>query len=159
LLHTDVAKVNRDIAHVTYFASVFTGIYVVSVCSKCFICFRHILQQVFYLHVAYVSHTCCKCFYPSVAYVSHTCCKCFMCMLHMLHMYIATVCFKCDGRRGMGRDDLEVDGRGRSELGLGPAHAERERGLGEGSWRIGSAGCTCEAGARRTGTGCAAIRM
>jgi hypothetical protein len=43
VLHLDVSKVDRDVRHVMQ--------YVLSVCSKCFICFRYMLQ-IFYLNVA-----------------------------------------------------------------------------------------------------------
>jgi hypothetical protein len=54
--------------------------YVASVLKKCFICFRRMLQQVFYL---------------DVANVSRTYCKCFIWMLHMFHTYVASVLSGC----------------------------------------------------------------
>jgi hypothetical protein len=109
VLRMNVAKVDRDVAHV------------VRVCSKCFIyffvlccskCFHVASFQVFHVDVAYVAmaiHVCCKCivfecfscfkrmlhvclfgcciclevFHPDVAYVSHIYCKCFIWILHM----------------------------------------------------------------------------
>jgi hypothetical protein len=73
LLHMDVIKVDRDVAHAAY------------VC-KCFQCYvASVLKKMF-------SGICCdKCFYLDVAYVSHTCCKCFVWMLHMFHTHVASV--------------------------------------------------------------------
>jgi hypothetical protein len=88
--------------------------YVASVCSKCFLLFKYMLQvclsvccicfthtlQVFYLDVAYVFQWSFKCFQvfwqvfqTYVSSVSNTCFKCFIC----LHTYVANVlsgCFK-----------------------------------------------------------------
>jgi hypothetical protein len=70
--------------------------YVANVCLKCFIYFRHMLQQVFYLDVAYVSHICFKCLSRCCIYFTHmlrvfyldvtiVCFKYFICVRHMLH--------------------------------------------------------------------------
>ena len=71
MLHTDVAKVDWDVAHVALNVSevhckclfkmfhLFQAYVVVSVLSGCCICFTHMLQ-VFYLDIAYVSHICCN---------------------------------------------------------------------------------------------------
>ena len=76
MFYIDVAKVNRDVAHV---AMVFS-----SVCPKYFICFKRMLQ-VFHLDVAKVDldvgYTCMLQAY--VSSVSYVCCKCFIWMLHM----------------------------------------------------------------------------
>jgi hypothetical protein len=48
--------------------------------KKMFHMFQRMLQQVFYLNVALVPHTCYKC---------------FIWILHMFHTYVATVCSKC----------------------------------------------------------------
>jgi hypothetical protein len=56
VFYMDVAKVDSDVAFV---AMAIHG--VASVCSKCFICFRRMLQ-VFYLDVAYVASVCFKYF-------------------------------------------------------------------------------------------------
>ena len=61
LLHIDIAKVDRDVG---YFCN----------CIQCYV--ASVLQQVFNL---------------DVAYVSHTCYKCFICMLHMFHTHVASV--------------------------------------------------------------------
>jgi hypothetical protein len=114
VFHVDVAKVDRNIAYVLQWVYM----YVASVCSKCFGCFRRMLH-VFYLGVAYVSHLCCKCFirmlhifshiymmqvfHLDVAYVLqwlHTCfphvsnvrCKCFNCFRRMLQMFSSRCC-------------------------------------------------------------------
>ena len=50
-----------------------------SVLFGCCICFTHMLQV----------------FYLDVAYVSHTFCKCSISTLHMFHTYIIKVCFRC----------------------------------------------------------------
>jgi hypothetical protein len=52
--------------------------YVSSVCFKCFICFKRMLQ-VFYLDVAYV------------AVAIHVCCKCMFQMFHLFQTYVASV--------------------------------------------------------------------
>jgi len=60
----------------TYVATYVPNVYVVSVlcCSKCFF-----MLQLFYLDVAYVSHTCCKAYVLNVLSVSNICySKCFM---------------------------------------------------------------------------------
>jgi hypothetical protein len=61
LFHTDVAKLDRDVAYVTM---------VVHVRCKC-------MALLFHLFFSYV---CCKCVYLDIAYVSHICCKCFIWM-------------------------------------------------------------------------------
>jgi hypothetical protein len=62
---------------------------------KMFHLFKHMLQQVFYLDVAYVSHTCCKCFiwmlhmfHIDVTSVLSKCCICFT---HMLQQYVLNI--------------------------------------------------------------------
>jgi hypothetical protein len=79
MFYIDVAKVDRDVAHV---AMVF-----LSVCPKCFIYFKHMLQ-VFHLDVAKVdldiAYACMLQTYVSnISGVSYVCCKCFIWMLHM----------------------------------------------------------------------------
>jgi hypothetical protein len=79
VLYIDVAKVDRDVAHVAMMFS--------SVCFKCFICFRRMLQ-VFHLDVVKVNldfaYTCMlQAYVFSVSGVSYVCCKCFIWMLHM----------------------------------------------------------------------------
>jgi hypothetical protein len=77
VLYIDVAKVDRDIAHV---------VMVIHVCFKCFICSRRLLQ-VFYLNVAKVVldvvYTC-----MLQAYVS------FRCFIHMFAS-ILSGCYIC----------------------------------------------------------------
>jgi hypothetical protein len=90
----DVATVERDVAHVAYFCKCFKGMlqaFAQNV-SSVFIC---MLWQVFYLDVAYILHTCCKCFiwmlhmfHTHVASVLSGCCICFM---HMLQQYVSNV--------------------------------------------------------------------
>jgi predicted DsbA family dithiol-disulfide isomerase len=70
VFYIDVAKVDRDVAHV---AMVFS-----SVCPKCFICFRRMLQA-FHLNVAKldmdVAYTCMLQEYvSSILGVSYVCC-------------------------------------------------------------------------------------
>jgi hypothetical protein len=65
------------VAYVAYFCKCLQW-YVARVLKKCCICFRRMLQQVFYLNVAYVLHTCCKCFIWVLHMFSYTCCKCFI---------------------------------------------------------------------------------
>jgi hypothetical protein len=111
VFYIDVAKVDRDVAHV---AVVIT--YVSSVCSKCFIYFRRMLR-VFYLDVANVdldlyiyasvssvfirrlqvfssgSYSVCNGytrvfkFFLVFSSVSDECCKYFSCFGHMLQMF------------------------------------------------------------------------
>jgi hypothetical protein len=70
---------------------------VASVCFKCFIYFRRMLQA-FYRYVSYVAtiHVCCKCMFQ-MFHLLQTYCKCFIRMLHTLqwlYTYVATVCLK-----------------------------------------------------------------
>jgi hypothetical protein len=53
-------------------------IHVASVLSRCYICFKHMLQ-VFYLNVVYVATICFKCFIfvRRTLHPSSLCCKCF----------------------------------------------------------------------------------
>ena len=77
--------------------------HVASVCSKCFICFRHMLQafwfrccicftymlQEYVRNVSVVSFLCCnKCFYVASYKCLSRCCICFT---HMLQVYILNV--------------------------------------------------------------------
>jgi hypothetical protein len=73
----DVAKIDRDVAHVAYVASVsdecrkrlFKNVYL----------FQMYVYKRFYQNVAYVSYICCKRMFPNVSFVSDVCCsKCFM---------------------------------------------------------------------------------
>jgi hypothetical protein len=71
VLHTYVAKIDQDVAHVASVSDEcckcivpnvsFFQTYVAHVLSGCCICFTHMLQ-VFHSDIAYVSHICCKCF-------------------------------------------------------------------------------------------------
>ena len=79
VFYIDVAKVDRDVAHV---AMVFS-----SVCPECFICFRRMLQ-LFYLDVAKVDLDVAytyvlQAYVSSVSGVSYVCCKCIIGMLHV----------------------------------------------------------------------------
>jgi hypothetical protein len=88
VFHMDVAKVDLNVAniamviHTFFLRGGYTHI-LQSVCSKCFIRFRCMLQ-VFYLDIAYVVaalHICCMCMFQIFQmYVaaSVSCCKCFM---------------------------------------------------------------------------------
>ena len=94
--------------------------HVASVCSKCFVCFRRMLQaflsgccicfihmlQAYILNVSIVSFLGCstffqvavrffmlQVFYLNVAYVLHIYCKCMFRMFHLLHTYVALTCF------------------------------------------------------------------
>ena len=105
LLYMDLAKVDRDVAHVAYFCKCFQR-YVASVlkkmfsdvcCNRCFIWMLHI----FHTHVASVLSGCCICFthmlqvfYQDVVYVSHICCNS---MFHLCPTYVASSvsCYKC----------------------------------------------------------------
>ena len=69
MFYIDVIKVDRDVHMLQWLY-----MYVLSVCSKCFIYFRRMLQ-VFYLEVAKLDR--------DVAYMqvfSYICCKCFILM-------------------------------------------------------------------------------
>ena len=69
--------------------------YVASVCSKCFICFQmYVAASVLSGCYIYFTHML-QVFYLDVAYVSHTFCKCSISTLHMFHTYIIKVCFRC----------------------------------------------------------------
>jgi hypothetical protein len=82
VFHTDVVKVDRDVAHV---------VMVVHICCKLMFSmfhlffptdiacvFTHMMMQVFYLDVAYVYNGF-KCFSDVFANVLNTCFKCFIC--------------------------------------------------------------------------------
>jgi hypothetical protein len=86
VLYIDVVKVDRDVTHVVM--AIHIRSMVQSICSKCFICSRHMLQ-VFYLDVAKVDldvvYTCMlqaygssifMCFIRMFASVSSGCCIC-----------------------------------------------------------------------------------
>jgi hypothetical protein len=87
----DVAKVDRDVAHVAYFANVsevcckrlfkmihlFHTYVVPSALFGCCIYFTHMLQ-VFYLDIAYVLHTCCNIMFQ---------------MFNLCQTYVASWCF------------------------------------------------------------------
>jgi hypothetical protein len=82
VFHTDVAKVDWDVAYVAMVVHVYC-----KSLSPCFICFPHVR---------------CKCIYLDVAYVSHICCKCFIWMLRMAIIFFKCffrcfldACFKC----------------------------------------------------------------
>jgi hypothetical protein len=73
--YNNIAKVDRDIAHVTMAIP-----YVLSVCSKCFICIRRMLQ-VFYLYVAKVDLD-----------VAYTCMlQAYVLSISGVYMYVASV--------------------------------------------------------------------
>jgi hypothetical protein len=95
LVYMDVANVDRDAAYVAYFLQAFSG-HVASVFKKkCFIYFRRLLKQVFYVVVAYVSHTCGKCFVWTLqmfhTYVASVISGCCICFTHMLQKYVLNV--------------------------------------------------------------------
>jgi hypothetical protein len=70
-----IAKVDRDVAMLHIFASVF-HMYVANVCLKCFIYFICTLQQVFYLDV----------------HIFHTYVRCCICFTHMLQVFLFGYC-------------------------------------------------------------------
>jgi hypothetical protein len=74
VFHMDIAKVDQDVAYVSHICY--------KSCSKCFICFSLMLQQVF---------SCCKLqvFYLAVAYVLYIYCKCVFQMFNLFQTYIA----------------------------------------------------------------------
>ena len=66
LFHTDVAKVDRDVAYVAMVVHVCFA----SICSQCFICFSDVCSKCVYLTVAYVLQIyMLQVFYLDVAYV------------------------------------------------------------------------------------------
>jgi hypothetical protein len=80
VFNADVAKVDRNVAHV--------AIMVVHICCK-------LLLPMFYL---FFPDICCKYVYLDVSYVSHICCKCFSWMLRMFYngSQVFFMCFcKC----------------------------------------------------------------
>jgi hypothetical protein len=78
--------------------------HVASICFKCLICFRGMLQ-VFQIdivkvdrdiaYVAMVVHVCYKGLFQCFICVSDVCCKCFIWMLRMFHTYVASVSCGC----------------------------------------------------------------
>jgi hypothetical protein len=118
----DVAKVDQDVAHIAYFCKCFQW-YVASVLKKnVSSVFKRMLQQLFYLDIAYVLYICCKCFiwmlhmfhthmlqvfYLDISYVSHICCNNMFQMLHLCSTYVASKCFMLHVfHRGMVSDGL-----------------------------------------------------
>jgi hypothetical protein len=101
----EVAKVDRDVAHVAYFCKCFRGMlqalfkmfhlsetYVVaSVLFERCICFTHMLQLL-YLNVAFISHML-QVFYLDVAFVSHICCNNMFQIFHLCQKYVASKYF------------------------------------------------------------------
>jgi hypothetical protein len=93
VFHTDVAKVDQDVAMVVHvccklFFSMF-HLFFSDVCCKCVYLdvayvFKH-MMQVFYLDVAYVYNGF-ECFSDVFASVSDACFKCFICFSHMLQL-------------------------------------------------------------------------
>jgi hypothetical protein len=102
VFYINVTKVDLEVARV---AMVFS-----SICRKCFICFRRMLQ-VFYLDVAKVdldvAYTCMlQAYVSSISVVSYVCRKCFILVLHMFcnaykrvllvfQTYVANVSSRC----------------------------------------------------------------
>jgi hypothetical protein len=68
VFYIDVAKVDRDVAHVAMAIHVFS--------SVCFMCFRHMFQE-FHLDVAYTS----------------VCFKCFWCFINILQVFLLDVAY------------------------------------------------------------------
>jgi hypothetical protein len=168
----DVTKVNRDVAHVTYLASVFKDMlqalskmcnkcfmwilhmfhtYVVSVLSGCCICFTHMLQ-VFYLDIAYVFTHMLQQYISNVSFVSN----------YVASNYFVLQVFRrgtmSDGRTARtSRDGVRgAGGRTGAQRAWGrlsdPAHVERDEGtMGKERSAAMGAGCACEAGQGRWG--------
>jgi hypothetical protein len=67
------------------------------VCCKCLFKIFHLFQTYVAASVLseyYISFTnMLQVFYLNIAYASHTCCKCFVWILHMFHTYVAIICF------------------------------------------------------------------
>jgi hypothetical protein len=91
LLHINVAKVDRDVAHI---------VMAIHVCCKTFIrnvssIFQIYVAIAFYLDVAYVSQRCCKSlfkmFHPFQTHVSSVLSGCFICFTHMLHAFVPNI--------------------------------------------------------------------
>jgi hypothetical protein len=104
LLHMDVAKINRDAAHVAYFckcfqcyvANILKKIYSNVCCNKCFIWMLHM----FHTHITSVLSSCYICFthmlqvfYLDVAYVLDICCNSMFQIFHLCPTYVASKCF------------------------------------------------------------------
>jgi hypothetical protein len=98
VFHMDVAKIDRDVAHVAM---------VVHICCKCLVQMFHLLFQayvanvlIWMLHIfhIYVARVCSNCFAISVLccnkYFHVVSYKCFMWMFHMFHAHVASVCSK-----------------------------------------------------------------
>jgi hypothetical protein len=80
------------------------------------------LQQVFYLDVAYVLHML-QVFYLNVAYVSHICCSSMFQMYDLCQTYVASKCFMLQvfhrGTVNDGRTARVLGDKGATELGTG----------------------------------------
>jgi hypothetical protein len=106
--------------------------YVVSVCSKCFICFRQMLQ-VFYLDIAYVV-------------VASVCSKCFSCFRYMLQVFKVLSVFSwmiqlesCGASTGRARVDSCMRARTEQTRAVPACTLETEQGRASGCKR--SSGC------------------
>ena len=83
VFHTDVAKVDRDAAHV---------VIAIHVCFKYMFQMFHLFQR----NVASVLSRCCKsrsrcCIYMHVASICFKCFRCFICILQVFHLDVAKV--------------------------------------------------------------------
>ena len=90
MLHMDVAKVDRDVAHVAID---------IHVCCKCLFEMFHLfficMLQVFDLDVASVFTHMLQAFIRNISSISDAFCKCFIGMLHLFHTDVARACSKC----------------------------------------------------------------
>jgi hypothetical protein len=76
VLHMNIVKVDRDVAHATYVASVSDE------CCKYLFKMFHLFQMYVYKH-----------FDLDIAYVSHICCKSIFQMFHLFQSYVAAIFF------------------------------------------------------------------
>jgi hypothetical protein len=124
VFHLDVAKVDRDVAHVAI---------AIRICCKCMFqmfqlfreaCCKCVYQmfQLFHLNIAYVSYGCCICCsdytcmlqvcVPNVSPVSDVCCMaihiCCKRMFAMFHLVSDACCSKCCSPRALTRGHVRA---------------------------------------------------
>jgi hypothetical protein len=97
VFYMDVAKLDRDVAHVCNGCTRMLQASILNVSSA----FLDIRCKCAYLEVAYVSHICCKSMfeifqsYVAMGVFMLQLAIVFIWMLYMFHRYVASVCFKC----------------------------------------------------------------
>jgi hypothetical protein len=83
-------------------------IYVANVCSKCFTCFR-LMLQVFHLDVAYVLDICCKCLFNMFHYFRRMLQMCYLDVIVVIHICAEVLsCCNISRRRKRAHTDAVI---------------------------------------------------